>query len=104
VTQASASTVTKAKPSRKLIATWSGSYNLAIWEDCDWTVRLYEDRALVEMPSMKRSRSGDNSWYLGTEKYSINEPGSLQALKRLASNGADSQTVLVEICPEWTDR
>lgn len=103
MTQASASTPTKPKPSRKLIATWSGSYDLAIWENCEWTVWLYEDRALVEMPCSTPSRSGDNSWYLGTAKYSTSEPGPLQALKRLAANGADSAAVLVEICPEWSD-
>ena len=41
------------KPSAKLIAEWSGSIDVGIYDNCTWTIRLYEDRAIVRMPGVK---------------------------------------------------
>ncbi len=38
--------------SRKLLASWSGDIKVGIY-DSEWSVRLYEDRALVVMPIVK---------------------------------------------------
>ena len=44
---------TQSKASRKLIAKWSDEIQVGIWERCDWSIRLYEDRTIVSMPYVK---------------------------------------------------
>ena len=47
-------TATESKLSRKLVAEWSGNIHVGIY-DSEWTVLLYEDRAIVRMPYVKWS-------------------------------------------------
>ena len=39
---------TPASYSRTLIREWSGYEQVAIWDNCKWSVRLYEDRAVYK--------------------------------------------------------
>jgi hypothetical protein len=39
--------------SRKLIAEWSDSIKVGIYDNCTWRIRLYHDRAVVKMPGVK---------------------------------------------------
>lgn len=45
--------VTTKTASTKLVAEWSGSINVGIYDNCTWSIRLYEDRAIVRMPGVK---------------------------------------------------
>ena len=47
------STAAETKLSTKLVAEWSGQINVGIYDNCEWTIRLYEDRAIVRMPGVK---------------------------------------------------
>jgi hypothetical protein len=47
------------RPSGKLIARWSDEITVGIWDDEKWTLRLYEDRALLKFPTVSwRGNSG----------------------------------------------
>ena len=39
--------------SRKLIKEWSGNITVGIYDNSTWRVRLYADRAVVTMPTVK---------------------------------------------------
>jgi hypothetical protein len=39
---------TPASYSRTLIREWSGYEDVGIWDNCKWSVRLYEDRAVYK--------------------------------------------------------
>jgi hypothetical protein len=41
------------KPSTKLVAEWSGQIKVGIYDNCSWSIRLYEDRAIVRMPGVE---------------------------------------------------
>jgi hypothetical protein len=43
----------KTTTSRKLITEWSDTIQVGIYDDCTWSIRLYEDRAVVKMPGVK---------------------------------------------------
>jgi hypothetical protein len=48
-----------ASKARKIIARWSDTIKVGIWDNESWTLRLYEDRALLRFPVVKwRSNSG----------------------------------------------
>jgi hypothetical protein len=53
VTQINTTETKTAKPSTKLLAKWSGELTVGIYERCAWSIRLYEDRAIVRMPYVK---------------------------------------------------
>lgn len=40
-------------PSRKLIAKWSDSIQVGIYDNSSWSVRLYADRAVARIPYVK---------------------------------------------------
>lgn len=41
------------RPSGKVIATWSDDIKVGIWDNETWTLRLYEDRAVLKYPTVK---------------------------------------------------
>ena len=41
------------KPRAKLLREWTDTTTVGIYEDCTWTVRLYEDRAIIKMPGVR---------------------------------------------------
>lgn len=45
------------RPSGKLIAKWSDDIKVGIWDNEEWTLRLYEDRALLKYPTVKWSNN-----------------------------------------------
>jgi hypothetical protein len=49
----STAAVTTKPASTTLVAEWSGSINVGIYDNCTWSIRLYEDRAIVRMPGVK---------------------------------------------------
>jgi len=53
MTNLTVAVATESKPSTKLVAEWSGRINVGIYDNCTWTIRLYEDRAIVRMPGVK---------------------------------------------------
>ena len=44
---------TKSSYSRLLVKEWSGYENVGIWDNCKWSVRLYEDRAIYKGHSVR---------------------------------------------------
>jgi len=80
MTNLNAVVATESKPSTKLVAEWSGQINVGIYDNCTWTIRLYEDRAIVRMPGVKWT--GNTGGY---HLYRTRETGArLQALLCLA--------------------
>ena len=48
---------TKSSYSRVLIREWSGYEQVAIWDNCRWSVRLYMDRAIYKGHSVRWSNN-----------------------------------------------
>jgi hypothetical protein len=47
------------RPSGKRISSWSDDIKVGIWDNESWTLRLYEDRALLKFPTVSwRGDSG----------------------------------------------
>ena len=73
--------------SNVLIREWTGEEKVGIWENCRWSVRLYEDRAICKSFVV---RWGGNTGSLGTS-HERHTGVVLETLKRIArEEGEDS--------------
>jgi hypothetical protein len=54
------------RPSGKLIARWSDDIKVGIWDNEKWTLRLYEDRALLKFPTVSWRGNSGNLEYAST--------------------------------------
>lgn len=52
------------RPSGKLIAQWSDDIKVGIWDNEAWTLRLYEDRAVLKYPTVKWSHNSGSLDYV----------------------------------------
>jgi hypothetical protein len=85
-------TVTDVAPSRKLVAKWSGELKVGIYERCAWSVRLYEDRAIVRMPYVKWANSSGTLAFWRTV---VSDSPTVDAFARLTRDEASDDAVLM---------
>jgi len=89
-----------ATASRKLIKKWAGELQVGIWERCDWSVRLYPDRAVARMPFVKWV---NNSGSLDESYQRITGPKHAQLLALAQAEIEDDADYSPEAC-ELADR
>jgi len=82
------------RPSTKLVAEWSGKLTVGIYENCAWSIRLYEDRAIVRMPGV-RWQGNTGGYHLYRSRLDRSAKGGVVKLNELialrASELADDE-------------
>lgn len=54
------------RPSGKVIALWSDDIKVGIWDNETWTLRLYEDRAVLKYPTVKWANNSGSLDHVST--------------------------------------
>lgn len=81
-------TETTTKPRAKLLREWTGTITVGIYECCTWTVRLYEDRAVIKMPGV-RWTGNTGGYHLYRSRATDEQLAELRAV--LAEEQADDE-------------
>jgi hypothetical protein len=82
-------TTTKTATPGKLLREWAGEIDVGIYENCTWSVRLYEDRAVIKMPGV-RWTGNTGGYHLYRSRASVEQLRELRAV--LADEQADGET------------
>lgn len=81
----------------KLIAKWTDTMQVGIWDNTRWTVRLYEDRAVVHYPTVKWvNNSGSLSEITERWEPTETDKGYFERLIKIAAHQADDDADYTE--------
>lgn len=73
----------RATENRKLIREWSDAITVGIYDNSTWRVRMYDDRAVVTMPTVRWTSQSSGGYH--EDKYRIEGVG-LERLKDIYAN------------------
>lgn len=87
-------------PKGKLIAKWSDDIKVGIWDNEEWTLRLYKDRAILHYPTVRWVNNSGSLHYTSERITGRRHASLLKIAQEQADDAADYTDRVSEIVRE----